>query len=560
MFTKKQEKLFETKNVSKTSVTNAFVNTALKNDAVVASGNGAKKYSTTGNPFVDQFGKVSEYRVKRSFNDIVTDCETLWAENKKIAVLFIFYLRIITRVVTLFNGTKTSVSQKGAGLKHESIMRMIWLHMKQPITFWKNIDIFISVGSWKDIITMLSYDLQYNGWNDRKLDWNKFGNLILNGLNDPSQRELLKKYLPQIKANSKCSTLESQADNIIGKWICSLLYGSKMNEAASYKLYRKLKVSGTAHEWQQLISKRKFEKIDFNKIHGRALSLLVRGKFLKNQGLETKYNEWITKPTTTSVKYTGFVHELFSICSRYSSLIKIPANEQETINKQFQTLIEKGGEKVTNTKLIVVRDTSSSMGSLATGLKMSCFDVAKALALYFSEFLTGAFKDAFIEFNSDAKMHTWKGNTPLEKWYNDHCGFVGSTNFMSVIQLFAKLKRQGVPENEFPTGILCISDMEFNPVSAFNKTNVEVALDNLRSAGFSENYVQNFVIVLWNLRNDYYGAKSGIKFDTYGNVPNVYYFSGFEPSIISFLTEDIKNAEELFDAAMNQEVLNLITI
>jgi hypothetical protein len=459
MFNSKQKQLFGEFPKSKQQTSdNPFVNAGLKKSAETLSGNGAKKYSTTGDDFVDQFGVLGSYKSPRSFNDIANDCEKLWAVNPLMTVAFIFYIRMITRVVTLFNGVSTKVSQKGAELKHEGIFRMIWLHFKAPDTFWKNIALFISVGSWKDIITMLSYDLQYNGWKDRKLDWNKFGSLILSGLESKNTSELLKKYLPQIKSNSQCTTLESQADNLIAKWICSLLFGNKGEESGhTYKKYRKLKSSGTAHEWQQLISQQKFDRIDFSKIHGRALSLLVKSKFLFNQKLSDKYNAWVTKPETTNIKYTGFVHELFSVCRSYKSLVSMPTHEQVTINKQFQTLVDKGGNSE-QSSLIVVRDTSGSMSSTASGTNMSCYDIGKALALYFSEFLTGKFANAWIEFNSTAKMHTWLGNNPLEKWYNDKSGFVGSTNFQSVINLFVQLKKQGVKESEFPSGILCISD------------------------------------------------------------------------------------------------------
>jgi hypothetical protein len=139
-------------------------------------------------------------------------------------------------------------------------MRMIWLHMNAPKTFWNNVTLMIAVGSWKDIFTMLQYDLVYNGWEGRKLNWDKFGKLIVAGLADENQNNLLKKYLPQIKARSACKTVESQADSMIAKWICSLLYGNKENASSTYKMYRKLKTSGTAHEWQKLISQGKHEK------------------------------------------------------------------------------------------------------------------------------------------------------------------------------------------------------------------------------------------------------------------------------------------------------------
>lgn len=558
MFNSKKKELFSTNSGKSTKVTSAFVNAGLKNTAVTQSGNGAKKYSTTSNPFVDQFGKLGSYKAPRSFDDISADCEILWAKNPLLCVVFMFYIRTIVRVVSLFNGVSTKASQKGAELKHEGIFRMIWLHMKAPETFWKNIGLFVSIGSWKDIITMLSYDLQYNGWTDKKLDWKKFGGLILTSLENEKTSELLKKYLPQIKSNNACKTIESQADNLIGKWICSLIFGTKGEESGTtYKKYRKLKSAGTAHEWQQLISKQQFDRIEFDKIHGRALSLLVRGKFLTNQGLSDKYNAWITKPET-EVKYTGFVHELFMSCRNFRTLVQMPTAEQHTINKQFATLVKKGGESE-RTSLIVVRDTSGSMGSTATGTTMSCYDIGKALALYFSEFLTGKFANAWIEFNSDAKMHEWKGNNPLEKWYNDKTSYVGRTNFQSVIRLFGQLKKQGIPESEFPTGILCISDSEFNP-SQLDKTNVESAKILLKQFGFSEEYISNFVIVLWNLQSYAYGRGTGEKFETYGNVENVFYFSGYSAATVSFLTSKIKNAEELFNEAMNQEILNMIKL
>jgi hypothetical protein len=407
---------------------------------------------------------------------------------------------------------------------------------------------------------MLSYDLQYNGWEGRLLDWNKFGQLILAGLENPQHSELIKKYLPQIKANSKCKTLEAQADNLIAKWICSLLFGGKTAKDSykNYRSYRNLKASGTAHEWQKLISQRKFLSIDFSTIHGRALAQLVSGKFLANQKLEEKYEEWIKgKPIAP---FTGFVHELFK---------KLPTKQYqiETLNAQFKGLVNTAKQKAElSTSMIVVRDTSGSMGAEATGAKSSCFNVAKAIALFFSEMLPdGCFANSWIEFNSTAVMHQWKGSTPYEKWVNDRSSYIGSTNFQSVINLFATIKKEGIPENEFPSGIICISDSEFNPTQ-LGKTNVEQALTTLTNAEFSKEYVDNFKIVLWNLQSNYGGA--GNKFETYGgDVKNVYYFSGFDGAVIAFLTgsenkteKTPSTAEELFFAAMQQEILQKVQV
>lgn len=581
MFDSKKTRLFSTiENNTTSGKSSAFVKAGLKKAAETRSGNNALKYSTTGMPFVDQFTKLGEYKKPRPFAEIARDCEILWAEDPLKAVKMAFYIRTVTRPTDL-NGRTTSITQRGAELKHEGIMRLIWLATKDKDAFLNNFWMLPTLGSWKDVITMLQYDLIYHGWAGRVLPWTDIGGLILAALGNKVTSELVKKYIPSIEAISKCKTIEAQADNMIAKWLCYLLFGSKeefmghnevkalkvsgeYTNARSYKRYRKLKTSGTAHEWQKLISQKKMDKIDFSKIHGRALSLLVRSKFLKNQGLQDKYEHWVKKPTT-EVKYTGYVHELFqdmggvNLKAKYGNLASVPEHIRETINKQFATLVQKGKSEDHTTSLIVVRDTSGSMTSQATGTNMSSYAISKALALYFSEFLTGKFANSWIEFNNGATMHQWKGGNPIEKWFNDQTFAYGSTDFMSVIELFCRVKSQGIPESEFPSGILCISDGEFNP-AMLGKTNVESALVTLRRAGFSEDYVSNFVIVLWNIPNAYYGSGSGTKFETYGDVSNMFYFGGYSASVVAFLTSKIKTASELVDAALDQEILNLISL
>jgi hypothetical protein len=234
----------------------------------------------------------------------------------------------------------------------------------------------------------------------------------------------------------------------------------------------------------------------------------------------------------------------------------------KTVDKQFVEAVQKvKGSDENVTSFIVVRDTSGSMGGIAEGTKFSCGDVGKSLALYFSEFLTGAFANHWIEFNSNAQLMQWQGSTASEKWFNDDSGYLGGTNFQSVIDLFIKLKKSGIAEADFPRGILCISDGEFDPAVSLNKTNVEVALEKLKKAGFSTDFTDTFKIVLWNLQSRYYGATTGSKFETFGDVKNVFYLSGYSAANVSFLmNQKIETAQDLFDAAMDQELLNLVQV
>lgn len=576
MFDSKKEELFivpQKENKTSDKKSSGFVATGMANAAETRSNNDALKYETTGSDFVDQFGSMSTYKNPRSYAAIAQDMSKLWAISPVLTIQFVLFIRTITRVTQLFTGARTNAPQRGAGLRHESILRMMWLHVNHKDSFWKNITLFITVGSWKDIITMLSYDLQFNGWDDKLLDWKQFGTLLMTGLENPNTSELVKKYLPQIKAKKKCTTIGSQADTMIGKWICSLLFGEKKG-SGTYKAYRKLKSGGTAHQWQQLISQGKMLEIDFKTVHGRALAQMVSGKFLENQNLTKTYEAWIESQPIA--KFTGFPHELFK---PYLSKTGYGTNlngltckpyQRHTVNKQFDGLVATAKEgALTHSSLIVVRDTSSSMSSEAVGVGMSSYAVAKALALFFAKMLPdGPFANSWMEFADGAKMHQWKGSTPYEQWNNDNTDEYGSTNFQAVIDLLIAIKAKGVIETEFPSGILCISDGEFNSTDT-GETNFDRALQKLRSAGFSEDYVNNFKIVLWDIPNRFYGHSGGnTTFETHGDVKNCFYFSGYDPSIISFLTgtvgkegeEQPSTAEELFKAAMDQEVLSMVQI
>lgn len=584
MFEQKKSSLFasssKSSSVEKTTTmvsSNPFVKAGLKESVKTTSlGNGALKYTSSGSDFVDQFGKVTNYKKPRSYAEISKDMGILFAQNRLLTLALTFYIRMITRVVQFFDGTKTTTTQRGQGLKHEGIFRNIWLALNASETFWKNITLFISVGSWKDIITMLSYDLQYNGWKDRKLDWDKFGALLLAGLENPNTSNLVKKYLPQIKANSQCKTIEAQADNMIAKWICALLFGSKEEETGStYKKYRKLKTSGTAHEWQKLISQNNLLEINFDSVHGRALSQLVSGKFLAKNHLEEKYQAWIaSKPVA---KYTGFVYELFMPLGVGHSQTTngLKPYQIETMNKQFYQVIEtaKKGLKGKNPFIVVV-DSSGSMGGTVPGTKSTAYSVAKTMALYFSYLLEGQFKDAFLEFNSQTQMKVWKGSTPVEKLCNERSSINGNTNFLSVGDHFGQILKSGVPESEFPSGILCVSDGCFNSTGygsvgmTGNKSNFKQLLVKLKTYGFSDEYIANFKVVLWDIPNSYYG-KTQTAFEDFADAPNLFHMSGLDGSAIAFLTgvesptgevSIPRTSEELFLAAMNQEVLNMLEV
>lgn len=545
---------------------NAFIKEGMKASHETTSGNGALKYSTSGNDFVDDFASIAKYKEPRSYEEVAKTMQLLYSIDNVKAVKMAIFIRLITRKSQVMKDKSVETLeevQRGQGLKNEGIMRMLWLALNHSSVFKVNLPLFIAAGSWKDVITMMNLDLQFHGWKDRKLDWTFFGKIIKAGLLNPGTSQLVRKYLPTIRTDAKCRTLESQADTLIGRWLAKQFFPED-EKFVAYKKYRQLKSKGTAHKWQQLISKQMYNELNFDSIAGRALALLVGSKFLQNHGLVDKYSEWIkAKPVA---KFTGFVFELFKPLGNGYNLRHIEDYKEATINAQFAQLVKTGKEGVnTNSGLLVVRDTSCSMTSQAVGCSMSSYDVAKSMALYFSEFLTGPFANSFAEFANTCTLQQWKGSTPVDKYLNDCCEAYGGTNFQSVIDLFIQLKGRGVPEKDFPTGILCVSDGEFNRCGTNTSTNFQTAIRKLRSAGFSKEYVDNFKIILWDVPNSYYG-KSETKFEDFADAPNFFYLSGYDPSSVAFIMEGKeckvtpRNATELMETALDQELLNRVFI
>lgn len=566
---KKLENLYEKKQKSVKDM-NIFEKEMFKKEVETTSGNGSVKYKTTGDIFLDDFAQLANYRELRELDDIFYTMQKLCNVNPIIALRLTVYLRLITRAP--FFKDKTLGVHRGQGLKHEYIGRLYFFAMNYPKIFKRNLDIFVAAGSWNDLFELLRTDLYYHG--AHRFSRRLFATVIqyvVDNFNNKNQVDLIKKYLPKINPSSKCTTPRKQANSIIGKLIALWNERGNVDKKKAYANYRSFKASGKAHTWEQKISQQKYNEIDFSLIAGRALSKLVNSKFLENHDLVKAYNEWLQKQPVA--KFTGYPYELFknlgnelSYNTYYQHPTRLKPYQISTLNKQFEGLIETAKKDMnTETSFIVCVDTSGSMGAKAVGTDVKSIEVAISMALYFSELLKGNFANTFLEFAEKTVIRSWNGDTPFEKWRNTALsGECCNTDFLSIAGLFVDLKRKGYDESEFPTGVICISDGEFDEAPS-NKSNFEVFLETLRKGGFSDKFVDNFKLVLWDIPNGYYYGKNiHPKFEGIADRPNFYYMSGFDPAGIAFLTGTKytpsipKTAKELFDAALNQELIKKI--
>lgn len=594
---KKVQSLFSKKDTRDVlnSDANIFEKEKFAREHHTYSENGSDKYTTTGNVFLDDFAMLSKYKAPRDVDAIFETMEKLWNHDALKTLQLTVFLRMITRKTVLFNGDKLS-TQRGQGLRHEFLGRLLWLAYMQKSVFEKNMQYFVVAGSWKDVFDLMRYDLSYNGKEHPMLDWEFMIKFIASGLVEDSQTNLVKKYLPQIYSASHCNTLQKQCNAVIGRRIARFLFGNpstKEEKIVMAKKYRALKTSGNAHDWQKKIAQQDYLHINWDTIAGRALQKLVNSKFLENHNLEEVFSNWMLRQETA--KYTGYPYELFKDAGygygnhNYNTLVNnlYPKKYQrELVNKQFLQLIETAKQDMNRqTGFIVAMDVSGSMTSKCTGsTTMSAYSVARAMALYFSYLLKGKFANTLLAFSNKVVIDKFEGNTPLEKFYNGYYKYSAcNTNFFQIAQLFGQLKAKGYPESDFPTGVVCLSDGEFDRQTgdwnlsgssdwnsrgnSSRETVFEAFKKHLSKCGFSKEYVDNFKLVLWDIPNSYYGGRySSPKFEALSNMPNIFHMSGFDPAGIAFLTGTKqvtsipRTPEELFEAAMQQELIQMLAL
>lgn len=489
----------------------------------------AIKLASTLDPFVDQFAKAALYREPRQYEEIAKDQEVLYAIDPIMTIKLSLYFRIITRNVNDFG------MHRGTGLKNESILRIKWLLVNHYDVMRPYLCLLPILGSWKDLFELRTLAPEY-------MIKGGIYELIDQGVTNVNTCELVKKYLPTIQ--NKPKTERALIRTNIAKTLAKRWFKVK-----PYEQYRKLKASGTAHQWQQAISKGK--PINFDTVAGKALSLLVHSKYLESHNFVNDYLKWLD--TKEDVKCTSFVGELFADLS--NEVLK------QTANKQFAKLVK--NLNVENTSYLTVVDCSSSMASQAIGSNTTSLNLAYAIALYFSYTLKGVFADHYATFDQTCTLRKFAGNTPVDKFLSasSHEAY-GPTNLQSVTDMFIRTKRQGVKEEDFPKGILLISDGEF--ANSGEYTEFENFKINLLKGGFSQEFVDNFKVVLWDIPNSYYGCPR-VQFETTADTPNVFYMSGLDPATIAFIFEDKvierpapRTPRELFEAAMSQPILELV--
>ena len=547
---------------------NGFIKVNTSGAGTALTENGAMSYKSTGLALTDQFAKAGTAR-GRNYSEVWNEQAQLWNENKELALRFPFYLRLITRKSNLLDDTATEKVQRGQGARDEAFKRLLWVAAFHKDEFYRNLWVLPIVGSWKDLWVLMSMAMNDSMPVSFKLDTNKFFEVIAQGINSKSHIDLVKKYMPRLRSNNKCKTNWAIATNTLAKMFCEFVGWTP-------KEYRQFKSTGRAHSFQREICAGRFDTINWSLIPGKALLNLVSGKFLSNHGLTDSYVNWLK--AQPAVKFNGYAFELgHKLVGRPSLATTI------TVDKQFESLLATGNADggAINGNVLCALDTSGSMTCPVTDNGVTAYDVCVSLGIYFSALNKGAFHNTVAMFDDVSRLLKLQDGTFSEKLNQIHSTSTawGGTNFQSLIDLIVETRRKkpGIPLEDYPTTLLVVSDMQFNPSNSYyrssnaitERTNYEAAMRKLRTV-FPEEFVDKFKIVWWFCSNTH--RPNGTTID---DVPSTiddkgtFVVSGFDGSIISLLLGDNGLAndgdekekpsmEDLAKAALSQEVLMLV--
>ncbi len=206
--------------------------------------------------------------------------------------------------------------------------------------------------------------------------------------------------------------------------------------------------------------------------------------------------------------------------------------------------------------IIPVVDVSGSMSCpVGSNANLTCMDVAISLGLYIADKQTGPFKDLFLNFHTNSKIHKLTGDLAAKVNQLQRSEWGGSTSIESAFREILRVATAGnVSANEMPKYLLVLSDMEFNfavqngqSVGAF-----DLAKSMYAAAGYSLP-----AIVFWNLHARQDGGNNPVKFDQNGTA----LVSGFSPSIMKSILSSTKfSPYDIMLETLNSDRYSQITV
>ncbi len=287
-------------------------------------------------------------------------------------------------------------------------------------------------------------------------------------------------------------------DGLLSKWLPRKnQYNNFAASVRNYlrldpKSYRKLIVELSNTVEQQLCEK-KFNQIDYEKVPSLAMNK-YRKAFYRND--PERFKQYIDDVKSGSKKINVgaiYPHELYRalVKSGRADKLTFTVEENEAIEAQWNAL--PNYMEGTKHRILPMIDVSPSM-TWYGGLPL---EVSISLGIYISERNIGTFKDGFITFSEKPTIEYLKGTFVERVRQLRYAKWGGTTNLEIAFDLILnKAIENNLSNDDMPTIILILSDMQFDKASKFDDNAYQMIEEKFKESGY-----ELPMIFFWNLRS-----------------------------------------------------------
>lgn len=438
---------------------------AIKREAnITYTENGAVTYRSTMSDCLDFFSTAGALRNAEG-EEIVKRFLRAYGENPDMAMKILFFTRDVRE-----------------GLGERRVFRTILRAMGNlhPESVKKNIPFIAEYGRYDDLLCLLD-----TACREETVAFIKEGlEADCRNLAQGKPVSLLAKWLPSVNATNR--------ETVRTAVTLAKLLGMKPAE------YRKtLSVLRKAENLLENNLREKDYSFDYSKQPSNAL-FKYRAAFLRNDA--SRYWDFLDKVSRGEAVLHAdnlMPYELVRKCLRTD--IDQPFNEdlspeeKTVLNTTWDALPDFGnGENA-----LAVVDASGSMYLDYREYQVIPATVAFSLGIYFAERNKGQFHNHFMTFSSSPQLLQLKGENFVEKVeYLSTFDKVADTNLEAVFRVLLEAAvKNRIPQEELPSTLYIISDMEFNECTQdSDATNFHNAQEMFRAAGYRLPKV-----VFWNV-------------------------------------------------------------
>ena len=407
--------------------------------------NGALGYSSTGDELVDLNFTVPARHHNVSSESIAKFRASL-KDDPVSTIKWIFYLRDV---------------REGLGERDSFLSFYVILYNYDRELALRVLPLIPEYGRWKDVLDLLEMSRDNTPLADA------IYGIVIRQINkdvtDMSQGKsvsLLAKWMPSVNASKKSRRLALRLSRKLG--LISMEYRKVLAALRRYIDVTEVKTCG--NEWG---------KIDYNKVSSNANARYLKAFMKHDEERRKKYLAALASPTPigavmhASNLYPYEVYSKYSINNRPRNLAW---DEPAEVDAGVEALWNNLKDIPTTGGTMVVCDGSDSMNRKLNGTEARALDVARSIGVFFAERTEGEFHNRLIEFSARPQFIDLSGCVTLADKYNEMAQHTdcSNTNLEKVFDLLlVTAVRNKIPQEELPSRLLIISDMEFDKACEF---------------------------------------------------------------------------------------------